>query len=155
MSRNSSVKHKPEVNEGKLPIFFSEDSLHHTGCWLFIFVLFIISVITWQNDTKNLPIVSWNFFCELLVYVTCDTSNWSPELLGQKALIWKIVTSRQIDHQTGSWNKFADKAVKMVIFEFIMEKWSRDPLFGSINNADYHVLIFITKKILRNQKSRN
>ena len=34
MSRNSSVKHKPEVNEGKLPIFFSEDSLHHTGCWL-------------------------------------------------------------------------------------------------------------------------
>ena len=78
-----------------------------------------------------------------------------PQIEAQKALISKIVMSRQIDHQTGSWNKFANKAVKMVIFEFIMEKWSRDPSFGSINNADYHVLIFITKKLLRNQKSRN
>ena len=78
-----------------------------------------------------------------------------PQFEAQKALISKILMSRQIDYQTGSSNKFANKAVKMVIFEFIMEKWSRDPLFGSINNADYHVLIFITKKILRNQKSRN
>ena len=68
------------------------------------------------------------------------------QIEAQEALISKIVMSRQIDHQTGSWNKFSNKVVKMVIFEFIMEKWSRDPLFGSINNADYHVLIFITKK---------
>ena len=78
-----------------------------------------------------------------------------PQIEAQKALISKIVMSREIDHQTGSWNKFANKAAKMVIFVCIMEKWSRDPSFGSINNADYHVLIFITKKLLRNQKSRN
>ena len=78
-----------------------------------------------------------------------------PQIEAQKALISKIVMPRQIDHQTGSLNKFANKAVKMVIFEFVIQKWSRDPSFGSINNADYHVLIFITKKILRNQKSRN
>ena len=78
-----------------------------------------------------------------------------PQIEAQKALISKIIISRQIDHQAGSWNKFANKTVKMVIFELIMEKWSRDPSFGSINNADYHVLIFITKKLLRNQKSRN
>ena len=77
-----------------------------------------------------------------------------PQIEAQKALISKIVMSRQIDHQTGSWNKFANKTVKMVIFEFIMEKWSRDPSFGSINNADYRVLIFIAKKLLRNRKSR-
>ena len=78
-----------------------------------------------------------------------------PQIEAQKALISKIFISRHTDHQTGSWNKFANKTVKMVIFELIMEKWSRDPSFGSINNADYHVLIFITKKLLRNQKSRN
>ena len=43
-----------------------------------------------------------------------------PQIEAQKALISKIVISRQIDHEAGSWNKFADKAVKMVIFEFIM-----------------------------------
>ena len=59
-----------------------------------------------------------------------------PQIEAQKTLISKIVMSRRIDHQTGSWNKFPNKAVKMVIFEFIMEKWSRDPSFGSINNAD-------------------
>ena len=78
-----------------------------------------------------------------------------PQIEAQKALISIIVMSRQIVHQTGSWNKFANKAAKMVMFEFIMEKWSRDPSFGNINNDDYHVLIFITKKLLRNQKSRN
>ena len=60
-----------------------------------------------------------------------------PQIEAQKALISKIVMSRQIDHQTGSWNKFANKAVKMVIFVCIMEKWSRDPSFGSIYNADW------------------
>ena len=79
MIRNSSVKVSPEVNEGKLPIFFSEDSSHHTGCWLSIFVLFIMTGITWQNDYKNLPVVSWSFFCELLLYVTYDTLNESLE----------------------------------------------------------------------------
>ena len=78
-----------------------------------------------------------------------------PQIEARKALISKIVMARQINHQTGSWNKFANKAVKMVIFEFILEKWSRDPSFGSINNADYRLLMFNTKKILRNQKSRN
>jgi len=78
-----------------------------------------------------------------------------PQIEAQKALISKIVMSRQIDHQTGSWNKFPNKAVKMVIFEFIMEKWSRDPSFESINNADYDMFIFITKKILKNQKLRD
>ena len=78
-----------------------------------------------------------------------------PQIEAQKALISKIVMPRQIDHKTGSLNKFAKKAVKMLIFEFVIQKWSRDPSFGSINNADYHGLIFITKKLLRNQKSRN
>ena len=78
-----------------------------------------------------------------------------PQIEAQKTLISKIVMSRQIDHQTGSWNIFANKAVKMVILQFIMEKWSRDPSFESINNADYDMLIFITKKLLSNQKSRN
>ena len=78
-----------------------------------------------------------------------------PQIEAQKALISKIVMSRQIDHQTGSWNKFANKTVKMVIFEFLKEKWSRDPSVGSINNADYDVRIFIMKKLHRNQKSRN
>ena len=78
-----------------------------------------------------------------------------PQIEAQEALISKIVMSRQIDHQTGSWNKFPNKAVKMVIFEFIMEKWSRDPSFESINNADYDMFIFITKKILKNQKLRD
>ena len=73
-------------------------------------------------------------------------SHAIPQIEAQKALISKILMSKQIDHQTGSWNKFANKTVKMVIFEFIMEKWSRDPSFESINNADYHVFIFITKK---------
>ena len=77
--RNSSVKVSPEVNAGKLPIFFSADSLHNTGCWLSIFVLFIMPGITWQNDYKNLPVVPWSFFCELLLYVTYDTLNWSLE----------------------------------------------------------------------------
>ena len=63
-------------------------------------------------------------------------SRLIPQIEAQKALISKTVMSRQIDHQTGSWNKFTNKTVKMVIFEFIMEKWSRDPSFGSINNAD-------------------
>ena len=78
-----------------------------------------------------------------------------PQIEAQKSLISKIVISRRIDHEAGSLNKFAKKAVKMLIFEFVIQKWSRDPSFGSINNADYHVLIFITKKLLRNQKSRN
>ena len=39
-----------------------------------------------------------------------------------------------------------NKTVKMAIFEFTMEKWSSDPSFGSIKNADCHVLIFLTKK---------
>ena len=30
-------------------------------------------------ERLNPFIVSWNFFCEFLVYVTCDTSNWSSE----------------------------------------------------------------------------
>ena len=130
----------------KISILSSFELLHYCECFHHIFVLLIISGITWQNNNKNLPIVSWNFFSELLVYVTCDTSNWSPE-----GTDLKNVMSRQIDQQTGSWNKFANKTVKMVIFELIMEKWS----FGSINNADYRVLIFITKKLHRNQKSRN
>ena len=36
----------------------------------------------WSRDTvktKTLPIVSLSFFCELSVYVACDTSNWSLE----------------------------------------------------------------------------
>ena len=79
MIRNSSVKVSLEVNAGKLPIFFSVDSLHSTECWLFIFVLFVMPGITWQNDYKNLPIVPWSFFCELLLYVTYNTLNWSLE----------------------------------------------------------------------------
>ena len=82
-------------------------------------------------------------------------SRMIPQIEAQKTLISKIVMSRQIDYQTGSSNKFANIAVKMVIFEFIMEKWSRDPSFESINNADYDMLIFITKKILKNQKLRD
>ena len=47
----------------------------------------------------------------------------------QKALISKMFISSHTDHQTGSWNKFANKVVKLVIFEFITWKWSRDPSF--------------------------
>ena len=79
MIRNSSVKVSPEVNAGKFPIFFSVDSLPNTRCWLSIFSLFIMPGITWQNDYKNLPIVPWSFFCELLLYVTYNTLNWSLE----------------------------------------------------------------------------
>ena len=78
-AQNCFTNHTPEVKERKSQILFSIDSLHNWQCRYFIFILFIISVIKRQIDQENLPIVSWNFFCELLVYVTCDTSNWSPE----------------------------------------------------------------------------
>ena len=78
-----------------------------------------------------------------------------PQIEAWKSLISEIIISRKIDLQTGTWKKFSNKVVKMVIFEFIMEKWSRDPSFESINNADYDMLIFITKKILKNQKLRD
>ena len=52
-----------------------------------------------------------------------------PKIEAQKALISKIFISSHTDHQTGSWNKFANKVVKLVIFEFITWKWSRDPSF--------------------------
>ena len=64
----------PEVPWRKFPILLSEESLHYCECCLTIFVLFIISAITWQNKNKNLPIDLWNFFCEFIVKVTCSTS---------------------------------------------------------------------------------
>ena len=69
----------PEVKVISVKLAFSNESTHNFWCFVCNLILLIISVITWQNDNKNLPIVSWNFFCELLLYVTCDTSNWSPE----------------------------------------------------------------------------
>ena len=42
------------------------------------------------------------------------------QIEARNTLISKIITSRQIDNQTGSWNEFANKVVKLVIFEFIM-----------------------------------
>ena len=69
----------PELKRRKFPILASNYYLQQRWCFITIFIWFIISVITWQNDNKNLPILSWNFFCEWLVYVTCDISNWSLE----------------------------------------------------------------------------
>ena len=68
----------PEVKVISMKLAYSNESTHNYWCFVCNLILFIISVITWQNDNKNLPLVSWNFFCELLVYFTCDTSNWSP-----------------------------------------------------------------------------
>ena len=76
---NFLTDHRPEVKKRKWQTLFSMECLHNYECCHFIFILFIISVITWQNNNENLPIVSRNFFCEFLVYVKCDTSNWSPE----------------------------------------------------------------------------
>ena len=55
---------KTEVSWKKIPILFSFELLHYCECFHHIFVLLIISGITWQNNNKNLPIVSWKFFCE-------------------------------------------------------------------------------------------
>ena len=81
MTRRSNcfTDHTPKVRKRKWATLFSMEFKHHWECCYFIFILFIIFVITWQNENENLVIVSWNFFCELLVYVTCDTSNWSSE----------------------------------------------------------------------------
>ena len=42
-----------------------------------------------------------------------------PQIEAQKALISKIFISRHTDHQTGSWNKFANKVVKLAFVELI------------------------------------
>ena len=76
---NFLTDHTPEIKTRKWQTLFSMECLHNCECCHFIFILFIISVITWKNDNENLPIVPWNFFCEFPVYVTCDTSNWSSE----------------------------------------------------------------------------
>ena len=72
--------------------------------------------------------------------------------MGTWSLISEILISRQIDHQTGSWNKFSNEVVKMVIFEFIMWKWSCDPSFCSILNADFYGHVSITKNITQKPK---
>ena len=69
----------PEVNARNAKLSFLDESTHNYWCFVFNFMLLIILGVTWQNDNKNLPIVSLNFFCELSVSVTCDTSNWSSE----------------------------------------------------------------------------
>ena len=79
ISQNWSTGSLPEVKVRKVKLTFSDESTYKCWCFFRNFMLFIILGVTWLNDNKNLPIVSWNFFCELLVYVTCDTSNWSPE----------------------------------------------------------------------------
>ena len=79
ISPNWSTGSLPEVKVRKVKLTFSDESTYKCWCFLSYLILFIISGVTWLNDNKNLPIVSWNSFCELLVYVTCNTSNWSSE----------------------------------------------------------------------------
>ena len=139
----------PEVKVINVKLTFSDESRHNFWCFVCNIILFIISGVTWLNDNKNLPIVSWNFFCESLVYVTCNTSNWSPE--GTDFSNSFFETNWSSDRKL---EKIANKVVNLAIFEFIMWKWSRDPSFWSINRADNDEHIFITKKSLRNQKLR-
>ena len=67
-----------------------------------IFILFIISVITWFNVYENLPIDLWNFFCELIVYVTCVTRRVIPQIKATKILISKISVSSHTYSSIGS-----------------------------------------------------
>ena len=79
ISPNWSTGSLPEVKVRKVKLTFSDESTYKCWCFLSYLILFIISGVTWLNDNKNLPIVSWNSFYELLVHVTCNTSNWSSE----------------------------------------------------------------------------
>ena len=67
--------HISEVHERKLPKFSQINLLTIADVSFIILIMFIISVITWYNVYENNPIDWGNFFCELVVYVTCDTSN--------------------------------------------------------------------------------
>ena len=69
----------PEVKVINVKLVFSNESTHNCWCFVCNLILFIMPRITWQNDYKNLPVVPWSFFCELLLYVTYDTLNWSLE----------------------------------------------------------------------------
>ncbi len=72
---NCFTYHRSKVKKRKLKILLSIGPIHNCQRRYFIFILYIISVITWQNDRENLPIDSLNFFCEFKSYVTCSTSN--------------------------------------------------------------------------------
>ena len=79
ISTNCLTDSLPEVKVKKVKLSFSDETICNCWCFLCNFILFIISGTMWQNNNKNLLIVSWSLFCELLVHVTCDTSNWSLE----------------------------------------------------------------------------
>ena len=67
---------------------------------------------------------------------------------GNIAIIAKILFLWSMDHRTGSSDVISYKMAKLVIFEVITSKWSRDPSFWSIFNAYYGDNIFITKTII-------
>ena len=79
ISPNWLTESLPEVKIRKVKLSLSDETIYKGWCFFCNLILFIISRVTWLNDNKNLPIVSWRLFCELLVFVTCDTSNWSLE----------------------------------------------------------------------------
>ena len=98
--------------------------------------MFILSGITWLKDNKNLPIVSLS-----LILNYKFMSRVIPQIEAWKSLISEISISRQTDDQTGSWNKFANLVVKLIIFDFIRWKCSRD-LSWNIDILDQKIVIW-------------